>query len=44
LTEIAAMSQEEFSRRFRRSSIKRTKRTGLIRNAKGVLESGESSE
>jgi epoxyqueuosine reductase len=43
LTELAEMSQEEFSRRFHRSSIKRTKRTGLARNAKGVLESRESS-
>jgi epoxyqueuosine reductase len=43
LIELAEMSQEEFSRRFRRSSIKRTKRTGLARNAKGVLEYGESS-
>jgi epoxyqueuosine reductase len=44
LTELAEMSQEEFSRRFRRSAIKRTKRNGLVRNAKGVLESGKSSE
>jgi epoxyqueuosine reductase len=43
LTELADMSQEKFSQWFRRSSIKRAKRTGLARNAKGVLESGESS-
>jgi len=43
LIELTAMTQEEFSRRFRRSAIKRTKLTGLVRNAKGVLESGESS-
>ena len=43
LTELAEISQEEFSRRFHRSSIKRTKQSGLTRNAKGVIESGESS-
>jgi epoxyqueuosine reductase len=43
LTELADMSQEKFSRWFRRSSIKRAKRVGLARNAKGVLESRESS-
>jgi epoxyqueuosine reductase len=44
LTDLAKLNQEEFSRRFRQSSIKRTKRNGLVRNAKGVLESGESSK
>jgi epoxyqueuosine reductase len=39
LTELAEMSQEEFSRRFRRSPMKRTKHSGLTRNAKAVLES-----
>ncbi len=43
LTELAVMNREEFSRRFRRSSIKRTKHTGLMRNVKGILESAESS-
>ncbi|MBN1398511.1 MAG: tRNA epoxyqueuosine(34) reductase QueG [Bacteroidetes bacterium] len=41
LTELAEMSKEEFDRRYQRSSIKRTKHAGLIRNARGVLESGE---
>jgi epoxyqueuosine reductase len=44
LTELAEMSQEEFSRRFRRSSIKRTKHSGLVRNVKAVLESNKSSK
>jgi epoxyqueuosine reductase len=39
LMELAGMSQEEFSRRFRKSPIKRTKHSGLTRNAKAVLES-----
>jgi epoxyqueuosine reductase len=39
LTEIAEMNQEEFSRRFRKSPIKRTKLSGLTRNAKAILES-----
>jgi epoxyqueuosine reductase QueG len=38
------MSQEEFSRRFKNSPIKRTKHTGLTRNAKAVLESARSSK
>ena len=41
LTELAEMSQEEFSRRFRGSPIKRTKHSGLKRNAKAVMESLE---
>jgi len=44
LTDIIEMSQEEFSRRFKDSAIKRTKRSGLIRNAKAVLESEVSSK
>lgn len=43
LTELAQMSQEEFSRRFRRSSMKRAKHSGLTRNAKAVLESFKDS-
>jgi len=42
LTELADISQEEFNRRFRRSPIRRTKQTGLTRNAKGILESAKS--
>ena len=38
LEELEHISTEEFSRRFRRSPIKRTKRQGLVRNAKAVLE------
>ena len=44
ITELAEMSQEEFSRRFRGSPIKRTKHSGLKRNAKAVLESAKSSK
>jgi epoxyqueuosine reductase len=44
LTEIAAISQEEFSKRFKRSPIKRTKQNGLVRNAGVVLESQSSSK
>jgi epoxyqueuosine reductase len=39
LDEIASMSQEEFSARFRRSPIKRTKLRGLQRNARKVASS-----
>ena len=39
LKELAEMSQEDFSRRFRRSPVKRTKHAGLVRNARAVLES-----
>jgi epoxyqueuosine reductase len=35
---LSAITEEEFSRRFRRSPVKRTKRLGLVRNAKAVLE------
>jgi epoxyqueuosine reductase len=44
LIELAEMTKEEFIGRFRRSPIKRTKRDGLIRNVKAVLESGKSSK
>jgi epoxyqueuosine reductase len=37
LEELAAMTQEEFSRRFAKSAVKRTKRSGLVRNAKFIL-------
>jgi len=43
LTELAEMSQEEFSRRFRKSSMKRTKHSGLTRNAKAVIDSQRTS-
>jgi epoxyqueuosine reductase len=43
LTELAEMSQEEFSRRFRKSPMKRTKHSGLTRNAQAVLESKKTS-
>jgi epoxyqueuosine reductase len=36
LDELAAMTQEEFSSRFRRSPIKRTKLRGMARNARAV--------
>ena len=35
---LSAIAEEEFSGRFRRSPVKRTKRQGLMRNAKAVLE------
>ena len=38
LEELTSMSQEEFSERFRRSAIKRTKFTGMRRNARAALE------
>ena len=44
LTELAGLSQEEFSRRFKKSPMKRTKHSGLTRNAKAVLESARSSK
>jgi epoxyqueuosine reductase len=37
LEECAAMTHVEFSRRFAKSAIKRTKHEGLVRNAKFVL-------
>jgi epoxyqueuosine reductase len=33
LDELASMTQEEFSRRFSKSAIKRTKLAGMVRNA-----------
>ena len=44
LAELAEMTQEEFSRRFKKSPMKRTKHSGLTRNAKAVLESARSSK
>ncbi|MEX2190553.1 MAG: tRNA epoxyqueuosine(34) reductase QueG [Bacteroidota bacterium] len=38
LEDLTAITKEEFSRRFKRSPIKRTKLEGLRRNAKAVLE------
>lgn len=38
LQALSEIAEEEFSRRFRRSPVKRTKRAGLVRNAKAVLE------
>lgn len=38
LEELVTMSQEEFSKRFKRSPVKRTKLQGLRRNAKAVLD------
>jgi len=38
LQELENISQEEFSRRFKNSPIKRTKRSGIIRNAQTVLK------
>jgi epoxyqueuosine reductase len=38
LEELKGMSDEEFSRRFRRSPVKRTKIAGLKRNVRAVLE------
>ncbi|MBS1808020.1 MAG: tRNA epoxyqueuosine(34) reductase QueG [Acidobacteria bacterium] len=37
LSELAAMSQEEFSTRFRKSAIKRAKVAGLRRNAQALI-------
>jgi epoxyqueuosine reductase len=44
LTELRALTQEDFSRRFRRSPIKRTKHSGLTRNAAALLESQKTSQ
>ena len=38
LRALSAIGEEEFSKRFRRSPVKRTKRSGLVRNANAVLE------
>ena len=42
LSELAELTQAEFSERFRKSPMKRTKRDGLVRNAGAVLEGQES--
>ena len=45
LEEWSEMAEEEFKRKFHRSAMKRTKREGLIRNVKLVLEqSGETNK
>jgi epoxyqueuosine reductase len=38
LKELESISAEEFTRRFKKSPIKRTKREGMVRNAKAVQE------
>jgi epoxyqueuosine reductase len=38
LRALSAITEEEFTGRFRRSPVKRAKRQGLVRNAKAVLE------
>lgn len=38
LTDLVEMSAEEFSSRFKKSPIKRTKRSGIVRNARAVLK------
>jgi epoxyqueuosine reductase len=38
LQELATMSQEDFSTRFRKSAIKRTKVSGLRRNAQALIQ------
>jgi len=38
LVDIVNMAQEDFSRRFRKSPVKRTKLKGLKRNARAVIE------
>jgi epoxyqueuosine reductase len=44
LIELMGMTQEEFSRRFRNSPVKRTKRRGLLRNVAVVLGNWGSAE
>ena len=45
LRDLLALDQEEFSRTFKKSPIKRTKRRGLLRNAAVVLGNiGDSSD
>ena len=43
LEEVAAMTPEEFSKRFAKSSIRRTKHSGLVRNATFILKWPKSS-
>ncbi|HEY0320789.1 MAG TPA: tRNA epoxyqueuosine(34) reductase QueG [Pyrinomonadaceae bacterium] len=40
LSEILEMTQEDYSTRFRKSTIKRAKLTGIKRNARTLIESG----
>jgi epoxyqueuosine reductase len=44
LTELAELSQEEFSTRFRKSPVKRTKLAGLRRNALAALAANQDEE
>jgi epoxyqueuosine reductase len=44
LIELIGMDQEEFSRRFRNSPVKRTKRRGLLRNVAVALGNWGSPE
>ena len=44
LIELMGMTQEEFSRRFKGSAVKRTKRRGLLRNVAAALGNWGSSE
>ncbi len=44
LKEILSLTPEEYARRFRRSAIKRTKITGLKRNAEALLAENEKSK
>ena len=44
LLEMIEMSQEEFSNRFRKSAIKRTKLAGLQRNARAALNEREGQD
>jgi len=44
LQELTEMSQEEFSTRFRKSAIKRTKLTGLWRNALAAMTAKKNAE
>lgn len=41
--DVLAMTQEEFSTAFRKSPIKRAKRSGLVRNAEVILENTSGS-
>jgi epoxyqueuosine reductase len=44
LVELMSLSQEEFSRRFKGSPVKRTKRRGLLRNVAVALGNWGSAE
>jgi epoxyqueuosine reductase len=44
LDEWASMSDEEFSRKFRSSPMKRTKRSGLVRNIGAVMRPDDQEE